>query len=218
MHRNLKTLGMALAAILAIGAVGASGAAAQEGMLTSDGPVTLTGVEAEGGLNAYTAFGGQIECPGSTGTGHKVGATPHEFIESGATAITLTAQLANCEASGGEARTVDANGCDAVVRDAVTAGEGEGTYTGVGDLVCPANEEIQITGGSCTISIPPQTGLTGLHATNEAGGKIRISGTIHSITATACGFLHTSEAQQHVDLVISGHNELGEATGIEISH
>ena len=90
MTRILKALGLALVAVFALSAVAASTASAQQGTLTSDGPVTLTATETGVGQNWFEAFAAKIECPGSTFTGHKVATTPHTPISSGATEATLT--------------------------------------------------------------------------------------------------------------------------------
>ncbi len=55
MIRNLKALGLTLAAVFAMSAIAASAASAQQGTLTSDGPVTLYGTETgPAGSNAIT--------------------------------------------------------------------------------------------------------------------------------------------------------------------
>lgn len=68
--RNLKALGLAAVAVLAFSAVAASAASAQQGKLTSDGPVTLTGEDT--GVNFFKAFGSEVRCPDSKYTGHTV--------------------------------------------------------------------------------------------------------------------------------------------------
>lgn len=221
MTRYLKALGLALGAVFAFSAVAVSSASAQEGKLTSDGPVTLTGTETGETLdNSFTAFGSSIHCPGATYTGHKVNTTdPHEFIPSGATAITVTPDYGDdCINDDGDPITVDMRDCDYAFTNAETDAAGNGTYAIDVGIDCDASSGILVTGGACTVRVPPQAHLTGLHATNQAGGHIKISGTVHSITAVACGFLHTNSAEQHQSVTIEGHNEVQQPTAVELSH
>jgi hypothetical protein len=97
MIRNLKALGLALVAVFALSAVAASAASAQQGFITSTGPVTLDGVE--DGTNYFEIhnlepFGKvRVECPGSTFKGHEVGST--KGIPSGAKTATITPNYNN---------------------------------------------------------------------------------------------------------------------------
>jgi hypothetical protein len=200
MIRNLKTLGLALVAILALGAVAASAASAQ-GKLTSDGPVTLTGAETGGAGNNYLeAFGVKVECPGSTYTGHKATTVAetggveknHPFIPSGATKVTLTPHYkqVNCKAAGLYPVTVDMNGCDYTVN--ITSAVVADSVNGTVDIVCPPGKEItvtlftpgvnHITGTPfCTLHVKAQTGLAGAKATDTTNGTIDLTGTITGI-------------------------------------
>jgi hypothetical protein len=217
MKRNLKALGLALAAVFAFSAVAASTASAQTaGVLTSDGPVTLTGTEVATGLNGLTAFGSEVTCPGSTYGGHKLNSK--SLLASGEGSVTITPKYINCN-SAGSPRSVAMNGCDYVFDDFTTTpvDNKNGTYGFTVDIVCPANSQIEVTGGPCTVKVPAQTGLLGFHATNQTGGHVLLSGTATGITAT-CSFLHTSTASQHQEVTVGGHNSLGGATAISISH
>jgi len=211
MIRNLKALGLALAAVFALSAAAASVASAQQGTLTSDGPVTLTGTETGASANRVTMFGAFAECPGSTGTGHKYTVesettaeekaklTHHVLIPSGATTYTLTPHLKqaneNCVLSLGWKATTDFNGCDYVTHIGQTTGGVAGTYGGTVDIVCPPGKEIDwtlftnaadLTSGTvaCVLHVKPQTGLTGAHGTDTGNGTIDITGTIHGIHIT----------------------------------
>jgi hypothetical protein len=175
MTRNFKILGLALMAIFALGAVAASVASAQvQGKLTSTGPVTLTGTETGGaGANALTVFGGTLECPGSTYTGHLVtteaqttnaekkliehknAGIGNNLIASGSTTATLTPHYKetnaegkpNCNGPLGTKATVDMNGCDYVAHLGVTTGDQTKgpTYGATFDVICPSSKEITIT-------------------------------------------------------------------------
>lgn len=207
MIRNLKVLGIAMAAVFAFSAMSAASASAQTmGHITGPEKFTLLGEEVgEPGANAFTAFGQEpVECPETIYTGHRQGITPHTEIVNGDTAITVTPHYEGC-VSGEAEREVDMNGCDYTFYDFTTtpAENNNGTYGFTIDLQCNETSGVLVKGGACTVTVPSQTELTGLHATNLESGQITIAGTVHSITASACGgLLHTSEAQLHQDIVV----------------
>ena len=217
MTRNLKVLGLALAAVLALGALAASAASAQ-GKLTSDGPVTLTGTETEptvANKNALVnAILGRVECPHSTFTGHKLTTTPHALLPSGSTIATVTPHYATkCTSQvpiiGARPATVTMNGCDFEIE--VGATTAANTYKTITDLVCPPHKVIELhiyKAGSvghpaadtiCTYTFgdeSPATGaavnqnLTGAHLTNTpASDDVDLSGSITNIHDTHEGTL-----------------------------
>jgi hypothetical protein len=244
MIRNLKALGLALVMVFTLSAVAASAASAQQGFLTSDGPVTLVAEETGVAANAFTAFGFRSECPGSTGTGHKYNVTPHTPIPSGATTFTLTSHLKqanhNCRVFPGNfPTTADFNGCDYVTHIGETSGGGAGTYRGSTDLVCPEGQEITFTVFTtiaeetnnkpfCILHIKPQTGLTGIHGTDTGNGFIDLTGTlegIHMSKTNATGISHlvlcpnqtTTTGKLDGDGTVKGLNAAGEPTPISLS-
>lgn len=218
MIRNLKVLGLALAAVFAFSAVAASGAMAQtQGHLTSSTGVdfTLSGTEIAGGLNVFTGpLGINVKCPGSTYTGHKYNVTPHEFIANGETTTTITPKYVNC-VEGASPRTVNMNGCDYDIDDATTTGAVGGTYGVTVDITCPVGKEIVISGGACSVNIKGQTDVTGFHITNEAGGHIRLHGSA-TVKASACGGFPVN-VTQHQDVTISAKDTTGAAVGVSVS-
>jgi hypothetical protein len=233
MIRNLKALGLALVAVFAINAIAGSAASAQQGKLTSEGPMTLNAMETGAvgsGANALTGFSGKIECPASLYTGHKYNVTPHELLSSGATEVTVTPHYINCfsESSGGLfSATVDMNGCDYVFHIGETTGEN--TYGVTADMVCPESENIRVTllltptheTKVCTLTIKPQTGLSGVHlTTNPATDDLSMVGTlkkIHLEKSGLCGASTTTEGALAIDVKIKGKNEAGKATGITVT-
>jgi hypothetical protein len=241
MIHNLKAFGLAMAAVFAMSAVAASAASAQQGKLTSDGPVTLVAEETGIAANAVTAFGLRAECPGSIGTGHKYNVTPHTFIPSGETTFTLTPHLKsanhNCRVfPGNYPTTADFNGCDYVTHIGQTVGGISGTYSGTNDIVCPAGQEITWTIFTnttdetnnkpfCIMHIKPQTGLTGGHAKDTGNGFIDLAGTIGGVHVSKTSVSHpllcpnatTTTAQLHGDGTVRGVDELGKSTPISIS-
>lgn len=161
MIRNLKALGLALVAVFAFSALSASAASAQseQGTLTADGPVTLTGEET-GTLfqNAFTNSLGKVTCDGSTYTGHKVlthsettAGKEHELLPSGSTSATITPHYStHCTAHiavlGTRPATVTMNGCDYVfdIGSTTPAGNTLGTYGVSADLVCPPEKDVEV--------------------------------------------------------------------------
>lgn len=237
MARNLKRLGFVLAALVALSVVGASAAPAQQGKLTSDGPVTLIVEETGGvGANAWTMFGQRTECPGSNPVGHAYNVTPHGLIPNGATTITFTPNYKNCIGSFGFLVTMDMNGCDYVAHIGATTGGVAGTYGATFDIVCPPGQAVTKTvftnaathaSGTpfCVIHIPPQNGLAGAHVTNTANGHIDFAGTVEGIKATRtasathpvlCQHTTTETAKLDIDVTVRGTN--GGPTSIGISH
>jgi hypothetical protein len=245
MIRSLKTLGLALVAVLALSAMAASAASAQQGKLTSDGPVTLIAAETgAAGANALTAFGNRVECPGSSYTGHKYNVTPHALIPSGETTITVTPHYkqtaGNCKAVtalGTFRATVDVNGCDYVMHLGATTGGVAHTYGVTTDVVCPVGKEIEITVFTneadhtankpfCVQKVPAQTGKPGIHATDTTNGHVDLAGTVTGLTVNQpasashpflCSAKHTLTGEFHLDVTGRGVNSLGGATNVSIS-
>jgi hypothetical protein len=237
---DLKALSFAAAAVFAMALVMASSATAQQGFLTSDGPVTLEGVElGVPGSNTFTAFGLTVSCPGSGGTGHKIEATPHELIPNGATTITITPEIVNCVIAGlGWPLTTDFNGCDYVTHIGETTG-GEHTYGGSLDIDCPSGQQILWTmwtaGQShasapfCVFHVPEagNQGLAGPHIKDTTNGHLEINGTLEGIDITRtksashpllCPESTTTAGKADLDGTISGVDEVGDPTAIGLSH
>ena len=244
MTRNLKVLGLALAAMFALTAVAASVASAQQGTLTSDGPVKLTGSEtgaAGSGANALTAFGLRTECAGSSYTGTKVGSTT-EGVPSGAKDATIVPKYEqkNCKTFPGEfPTTVDVNNCHYVVHLGETTGGVAGTYGVTFDVVCKnVGEEITVTVFTnatkhaenkpfCILHVPQQTGLKGAHATDTGNGHVDLTGKVEGIKAVKtnggedallCAATETNTASFDIDVTVKGENAAGEETKVSISH
>jgi hypothetical protein len=217
MTRNLKVLGLALMAVFALSAVAASAASA-EGVITSDGSVTLKGTEIAAGPNKLEAFGATVECPGSTYTGHKINVTPHELIPNGANAVTINPTYINCH-EGSNPITVDMNGCDYGFHGATRVSTG--TYSILADVVCPTGASIEVTGGFCTVKIGAQTNKAGFHLTDTGSGTsndLDLTGSITTLHATACGgLLSTNEAKESNNVTIKGFNGAGTETGVTVS-
>jgi hypothetical protein len=231
MIRNLKALGLALAATFALSAMAASAASAQQGVLTSDGPVTLDMYETGVGLNATTMFGEKIECQGTVYTGHQYNVTPHMPIPGPTTLITVTPHYnnANCTAFPGPRKaTITMNGCDFVFHIGNTVGADR--YALTADIVCPAGQKIEkhVYEGLneevpwCTYTIGPQFGLPGARLTTTTNGAndLDIIGAFENIHVEKhgmCGAGTTNAGKWDVDLTVKGTGPGGVETGITVT-
>jgi len=192
MIRNLKILGLALAAAFALSALAASAALAQkQGILTTEGGVATTldisEVDATHNYLEDPELKEKVECPGSTFVGHKQtkesetsaeeksGAKPHSgLIPNKATVATISSTLINCKA-GSHKATVTNNGCDFDFTIGKTTVEGVEPYALTADIVCPAGKVIEkhvyLSSASeattiCTYTIGPQT-VSGFDISND---------------------------------------------------
>ncbi|HEX2097141.1 MAG TPA: hypothetical protein VHF50_07225 [Solirubrobacterales bacterium] len=245
MLRNLKALGLALVAMLALGAFMAAAASAkEEGEIVSQlntttltpSLVTATDAGQATGLE-FTAFGNSTSCAlnefhGSLPTGTATSLTV-------ATAFGGPSQAGqNCEA-GGFPATVTNNGCHLTFTTFQTVAGQPTTWTSNVDLVCPAGVPgIQVhaysssTHGSsvCTITVPPQNGITKVTAHNNvktptAAHDLTITAEATNITATRSGFCvfdgqgsHTSSAQMHGEVGASARTAQGAPLDLYIRH
>lgn len=232
MIRNLKALGLALVAVFALSAVAASAASAQQGVLTSDGPVTLDMTETGVGQNATTMFGEKIECQGTIYTGHQYNVTPHMPIPGPTTTITVTPHYnnANCTAFPGPTKaTITMNGCDFVFHIGGTVAADR--YALFADIVCPVGQQIEkhvyLAPNNeevswCTYTIGPQAGLPGGRLTTTTNGAedVDIVGAfknIHVEKHGMCGAGTTNFGEWDVDLTVKGTNPGGGPTGITVT-
>jgi hypothetical protein len=206
MIRNLKALGIAVVAVLVLSAAVGSAASAQQGTLTSTGPVTLTGVNSGAASeNRFTAFGTYTECPNAKYTGHKSltvfqteAGKKHELIPVPATQITVAPHYGVCTTPvplvGPFPATIDMNSCDYTFDLKETTGGVAGTYGVTATVHCLPGKDIEITDFTkgkphttenhfCTIVITPVTDYIGLHATDLGNGTLRIHGSIEGIEA-----------------------------------
>jgi len=241
MIRNLKVLGLALAAVFALSAVAASAASAANGKITSTGPVTLVGEE--DGTNALTSGinSSVVECPTSIVTGHATLTTAqteagskHEPIPSGASSATVTPHYVGCKALSGTEEhkaTVTMNGCDYDI----TVGETiePDVYKTTAALVCPTGKDVEIDvfafagselgGAICHVTIEPQSGLTGAHIKSiTASEDLTFTGAyenIHSTTTgvSQCGTGTSTTDKLDVNYTVKGRNAASEPTGVKIT-
>jgi hypothetical protein len=237
MIRNLKVLGVALAAVFALSAVAASAASAQNGTITSTGPVTLTATENAGQLNAFTAFGFSTSCPGSTYVLHKLNSTA--FIPNDSSTATITPHYKEpcITEPGGFPTTVDMNGCDyAITLGATTAVADQ--YKATFHVVCPVNAQITVTIFTtpgkhsenkpfCKLHVVPQQNLVNEATVKDnTNGNIQLNGTVKGIAVQKTNGgedpLLCAAAQgtgeYHINVTATGKNEAGGATSVSLSH
>lgn len=165
MRGNIKTLGLALVAVLAMSAVAASAAQAlTQAKFTADAyPAVIKGAQ-EGTENFLEATAGRkTECKT---------ATYQATLTEASTELTVTPHYAECEASG-VGTTVDLNGCDFRFT-AGTNTSAEDSH-GSADIVCPGPiKSITVTTFTCTVHIPAQNGLTGVTFTNKSASTVTV--------------------------------------------
>jgi hypothetical protein len=236
MIRNLKTLGLALVTVFAFSSMAASAASAANGLLTSDGPATLDMTELAGEPNTFTAFGGELKCPGSTITGHEVGSTTNG-IPSGSSNATLTPDYneATCTAiiaSTFHKMTVRPNGCDYALHLGETNGVAD-TYKSTVDVVCPAGKsiifDIYFSATTynlkiCEITVGPtnNAGRSGGTVKDTTTGDLEVHGTYTNISASqvgaGCVGGPTTTAELDANLTVKGTNAAKGNTPISLSH
>jgi len=204
--RNLKALGLVLVAVFAIGAMVASAASAQNGIITSDGPITLKGVNTGPELeNSLTVFGQkETLCPTITYTGHKVAVTPHEKIPNNSSSVTITPNPGICRVGGTIRSTVDMNGCDFVFDLGKTTGVAD-QYAVTTTVVCPAgkhivetlftNEDFHLTQKKsfCHITITEKASYDGLLLKDTTNNTFDLTGTIEGVEADKEAISGTTE-------------------------
>ena len=226
---NAKALGLILTVLCLAGATAAVSAAAEQGELHADGAMTLLGSEqVEEGANAFTALGAVVECPGSTYAAGRYNAAS-EPIPVGAEAFTLISEYSTCTwtAEGSAfSTTVKMNGCDFAAHLGTTTKAA--TYLVTTDIACPEGAAIQIDGFAgtshgfkvCTLTIGPQSELTGLQATSTpAGGDFDLQGTLGGIEGERsglCGSASEGEASIDFDLTLEGRDTTGTATSVSV--
>jgi hypothetical protein len=241
MIRNLKTLGLALVAVLAMSAMTASAANAQleDAELTSEAsPVTLDGTQE--GLQVLTRDGRTVSCSV---------ADFHAEAEPGDTTIDIVPTYENCVSNINSPATVTMNGCKYrfhLKKDTIDHGGGNitSTYTAEAKLTCPPNQKVQIHVYSshnnhtnnvnlCTYEFGEQTVGGTIDLTNEPVSGvppvtpkdwIRAHINVASIDSTRttggallCGVESDANGELHGTAILKGTNLAGGDAGITIS-
>jgi hypothetical protein len=159
MSFRLKTVGLALFAVLAMSAVVAS--AAQAGEFTaSEYPATITGTQTV--KHEFKFQTGEVICAKATFDG---------TLEAASETLTITAEYKECATPGVGGVTVKMNSCDYLLH----AGETLANENVDGSLDVQCNkegDEIEfVHANGCVVKIPAQTNRTTLVYTNQKGAK-----------------------------------------------
>jgi hypothetical protein len=199
MIRNLKTLGILLAAVFALSALGASAASA--GSFTGGTSTgNLTGAQTT--THVFTTNAGTVTCT----TAHFVGT----WKESPAASQTVTPKYETCKAFGFINVPIDVNACSY---------EFTANATGEVHVKCAAGKAIEITTPGCTTSVGPQTisSNTYTNTTNPATGKmdVLIHTNIAGITYNECGTVRTNGTYTGTTTV-TGTDTAGNAVDVTV--
>jgi hypothetical protein len=198
MIRNLKSLGLALVAVLAMSAVVASAAHAVPQYTASSYSATATGANNKGG-ETFTTSGGTVTCDS-----HFQGT-----LSAASSTLTVTPNYSNCEAFGFLSADVHENGCTYVFH--ATSKLSTDHYSSSVDIVCPAGKTMVITASACEVSVGAQNGLSSVTTQNLAGGQVTVVPNVGNITMNVtkdgfgCPFSSTGHTKgtYHGDVVIS---------------
>jgi hypothetical protein len=212
MIRNLKVLGLALAAVFAMSAVAASAASAG---VTLTGPETGLSVDATDPAATFTTAGGtKVECH-ATYTVGKVDETKPEGVHPPlilpVEELTITPDYSKCKAKGsggGELGpvTVTMNGCDFDLKLITNPAN---TFSATSKITCPPEKKIEIhiyrdaehKENLCTFTVfaNKNEDLSGGKAVNTAKG-VTLEGSVPGVKVTRdnilCGGTVEQEATQ----------------------
>jgi len=177
MIRNLKTLGVALCAVLALSVVVASAASAAN-YTASSYPTTGTG-ESELGNDVFKTEAGNVECKS-----HFAGT-----LSASSSTLTVTPTYTKCKAFGFLEATVNMGSCDYLFK--APTGEKD-AYTAAVEVKCTnAASPITISAGTCKTTVGEQAPTGSVAITNEtAAGDVKVKASVTGIkyTVTEDGF------------------------------
>ena len=186
MTRNLKALGVALAAVFAMSAVAASSAMAVDHFTTPGGIATiLTGIS-EDNVFKITSPNAEFQCKTSRYKATVVSQPTVATVEPVYEGTVGKTDTGHCTASIGEKLTIDMNGCDYDFTGETTGKDKEKTDA-TASVTCPVGKEIETTNPLCNIFIHEQTPTEGgVTYTNEAESNnkkdIKVTMTLTGLT------------------------------------
>jgi hypothetical protein len=173
MPRNLKTLGLALVAVLAMSAMVTSAASASQ-YTGSAYPTTGTASNTTG-QETLTTPGGTVQCDS-----HFEGT-----LSAASSTATVIPKYTNCVAFGFLNATVAFNGCDYLFHSG--ASQSGGVYNNKVDLLCSLGSgPVTIKGGTCHVLVPEQHGLSNVKTTNSAS-SVTAQPNVTNITLNVIG-------------------------------
>jgi hypothetical protein len=145
-------------------------------------PATLTAAQDSGNKLTFGTAGGTVSCASASASGSLAAASA-----AGALAPTYS----ECEAFSGLTGTIATNGCSYVLHGGKRLALGK--YSGSLDIACPEGKSLEIAAGTCSASIPAQTGLAAeLLDTTQSGREsvsLVLKGSAMRYTVTQDGFL-----------------------------
>ena len=234
MIRNLKALGLALAAVFAMSAVAASSASAVDHFTTPEGVATILTGTSENNVFKITSPAVEFKCKTSrfkaTVVSQPTVATVKPIYE-GTPGATDTG---HCFATVVEKVTVDMNGCDYDLSGETTGKDLEKVDATV-SITCPVGKEIELTSPLCNTFVHEQTPTEGgvtYDNEKELNGKKDVKVTVtatgvtwkaeDSFACTLGGLKEGSNADYTGNVTITGFKEIGkeeegEQVDIEVS-
>lgn len=208
---NLKTLGLALLAVLVLGSAATSTASATPQFHFESGHTIITGQQTTANALAFDV--GVVKCGVA-----QFGGTSAVFTT---TTITLTPTFDNCLLNEEEEVTFTHNGCSFVFH----LGANTEHLTGTMSIECPANEVIEIDAPECTITVPSQGNLGTVTFTNEGAEMTRsvvfdlgIAGIDYAEDGAGCANEEesTNNGTYTGKITVTGENTNGQHRGIWI--
>lgn len=180
MARNLKVLGLAIAAVMAMGALSASAASAAN-FTAAEYPVTI---HAEGGgSETFHTLAGDVVCNTSTFSGSATGASE---------TLTVHPEYSDCKVFGILNSTVDTTGCNYIFHTGSGSGD---NWTATVSVSCGSGSSIKVTAATCAAEIKSTGQLSSVDLINNTGaGDVEVNPTVGGIPYTVtkdglgCGF------------------------------
>jgi hypothetical protein len=177
MIRNLKALGLVLAAVCAMGALMASGAQARTFTASSYPASGSGGQKTE---HVFTVQGQTVKCAKANFTGE---------LKAASHSITIFPTYTECTAFGFLEATVTMNSChyEFTIADSSTVPP---TTDSVHIRCTKAGDTITVVGGTCTVHIPEQTPTVNVVDYANSEGGVLVTSTVEGIhSSTTDGFL-----------------------------
>ena len=178
MSSKTKRVAAVLTAVVAVSLLAASTSGAAN-FTASNYPTTLQGGALKGS-GKFTSEAGSVECAAESSA---------TLNGQSSTLSTTNTKVTSCSAFGFLTAEIKGEGCYGVVH--LASGSGD-SYSGLGDLVCPAGAAVVMTMGTCEVKTFPQTGLGSIQFTNETAAKriavkANVTGIAYTVTKDGIG-------------------------------
>jgi hypothetical protein len=173
MIRKIKTLGLAMVAVLAMSALAASAASAGVTEIEGGTSATLHGAQVENSHVFTLTDNSNLTTTCKTATFSATGETAN-----GTSTIETHPEYSECTAFAGLTATVTTTGCNYLFHLGAETAAGE--FDGTVDIVCTGENTIKITAGTCEVKVGSQTGLTAGTSTNSGGAGSSMDLLLHT--------------------------------------